>query len=188
VTAISLSDEQLAWARQHHDPRIDFRKQDYRDVDKQFDAIVSVEMVEAVGQAWWPAFFDCLMRCLKPGGLAAIQYIAIHDDIFRAYAASADFIQTYVFPGGMLVSDSQFRQLAADRGLEWRNEERFGRDYAETLRLWRERFDAVVEAGRLPPGFDERFVRLWRYYLMYCEGGFQGGGIDVVQVTLVKAG
>ena len=186
VTAISLSDEQLEWARKRCDPRVDFRKLDYRDVDGQYDAIASVEMVEAVGQAWWPAFFDCLVRCLKPGGRAVIQYIAIRDDIFASYAAGADFIQTYIFPGGMLVSDSQFRQLAAERGLDWCEDERFGGDYAETLRLWRERFDAAVEAGRLPPGFDESFVRLWRYYLMYCEGGFRGGGIDVVQVTLVK--
>jgi cyclopropane-fatty-acyl-phospholipid synthase len=186
VTAISLSDAQLAWASQHHDPRIAYRKLDYRDVIGQFDAIASVEMVEAVGQAWWPAFFDCLQRCLKPGGRAALQYIAIRDDIFPAYAASADFIQTYIFPGGMLVSDSQFRKLAAARGLEWREEQRFGQDYAETLRIWRERFDEAIEAGRLPSGFDQRFVRLWRYYLMYCEGGFRGGGIDVVQVTLVK--
>ncbi len=187
VTAISLSDRQLAWARERHDSRVDFFKLDYRDVSGQFDAIASVEMVEAVGQAWWPAFFDCLVRCLKPGGRAAIQYIAIRDDIFPAYAASADFIQTYIFPGGMLVSDSQFRALAAERRLDWCEEERFGQDYAKTLRLWRERFDAAIEAGRLPRGFNERFVRLWRYYLMYCEGGFRGGGIDVVQVTLVKA-
>ncbi len=187
VTAISLSDEQLGWARAHQDPRIDFRKLDYRDASGQFDAVVSVEMVEAVGQAYWPAFFDCLARCLKPDGRAAIQFIAIRDEIFDAYAAGADFIQTYVFPGGMLVRESSFRVLAAERGLDWRDEQRFGLDYAETLRLWRERFDAVIEAGCLPLGFDQRFVRLWRYYLMYCEGGFRGGGIDVVQVTLVKA-
>jgi cyclopropane-fatty-acyl-phospholipid synthase len=188
VTAISLSEAQLDWARARHDPGIDFRKLDYRDVSGQFDAIVSAEMVEAVGQAWWPTFFECIARCLKPGGRAAIQYIAIRDEIFDAYAASADFIQTYIFPGGMLVRESSFRQLAAAHGLDWQDEARFGADYAETLQLWRERFDALIEDGRLPVGFDQRFVRLWRYYLMYCEGGFRGGGIDVVQVTLVKAG
>lgn len=186
VTAISISDAQLAFARAHH-PGIVWEKRDYRDVAEVFDAIVSVEMVEAVGRAWWPAFFDCITRSLRPGGRAAIQYIAIDEAIFERYAASADFIQTYVFPGGMLVSEPAFRRLAAERGLEWRDEERFGQDYAETLRLWRERFEAMIDEGRLPPGFDERFVRLWRYYLMYCEGGFRGGGIDVVQVTLVKA-
>ncbi|MBS0474985.1 MAG: class I SAM-dependent methyltransferase [Proteobacteria bacterium] len=185
VTAISLSDEQLAWARQRH-AGIDFLRQDYRDVAGQFDAIASVEMVEAVGQEYWGAFFDSVNRNLKPGGRAAIQYIAIRDDIFPAYAAGADFIQTYIFPGGMLVSEAAFRQLAAERGLEWRDPAHFALDYAETLRLWRARFDLAVVEGRLPPDFDERFVRLWRFYLMYCEGGFRGGLIDVAQVTLVK--
>lgn len=186
VTAISLSDEQLDWARTRQDRSIDFRKQDYRDVTGPFDAIVSVEMVEAVGREYWGEFFDCVARNLKPGGRAAIQYIAIRDELFPAYAASADFIQAYVFPGGMLVSEAEFRQLAAARGLDWRDQHDFGLDYAETLRMWREEFDAAVAAGRLPAGFDDRFVRLWRYYLMYCEGGFRGGGITVAQVTLVK--
>jgi cyclopropane-fatty-acyl-phospholipid synthase len=186
VTAISISDEQLAWARDHHGQAIDFRKQDYRDITGQFDAIVSVEMVEAVGRAYWPDFFDSLARCLKPGGRAALQYISIRDAIFPGYAASADFIQAYIFPGGMLVSEAEFRRLAAERGLEWNDQVNFGLDYAETLKVWRASFDRAVEEGRLPPGFDQRFVALWRYYLMYCEGGFRGGGIDVAQVTLVK--
>ena len=192
VTAISLSDEQLAWARENHasgaSPAIDFRKTDYRDITGQFDAIVSVEMVEAVGRAFWPDFFDCIARCLKPGGRAAIQYIAMRDDLFDGYARSADFIQTYVFPGGMLIRESEFRGLAAARGLAWEDQSNFGFDYAETLRVWRENFDRVVAEGRLPPGFDKRFVGLWCFYLMYCEGGFRGGGIDVAQVTLVKRG
>jgi len=186
VTAISLSDEQLAWAREHHNPAIEFRKQDYRDVAQQFDAIVSVEMVEAVGREFWPSYFDCIANCLKPGGRAAIQYISIADEMFDAYAASADFIQAYIFPGGLLIRTSEFRQLAAERGLIWENQQNFGLDYAETLKIWRENFDAAVSEGRLPSGFDERFARLWRFYLMYCEGGFRGRGIDVHQVTLVK--
>ncbi len=187
VAAISLSDEQLGWARERHGAAgIEFRKQDYRDVTGQFDAIASVEMVEAVGQQYWPDFFDCIARCLKPGGRAAIQYIAMRDELFDAYAKSADFIQAYVFPGGMLVRESAFRRLAEERGLAWRDRTSFGQDYAETLRAWRENFDRAVEDGRLPPGFDERFVRLWRFYLMYCEGGFRGGGIEVTQVTLVN--
>ncbi len=187
VTAISLSEKQLAWAAERHGGAgIEFRKQDYRDVEGQFDAIASVEMVEAVGQEFWPDFFDCIARCLKPGGRAAIQYISMREDLFQRYAGSVDFIQAHVFPGGMLVRESTFRRLAEERGLEWYDSEAFGLDYAETLRLWRERFDAAVKQGRLPPGFDARFVRLWRYYLMYCEGGFRGGGIDVAQVTLVK--
>ncbi len=187
VTAISLSDEQLAWARERRgQSRIDYRKQDYRDTSGQFDGVASVEMVEAVGQEYWAAFFDCIARCLKPGGRAAIQYIAMRDELFDAYSRSADFIQTYVFPGGMLVRESTFRKLAAERGLEWQDQVSFAGDYAETLREWRARFDRAVEEGRLPTGFDARFVRLWRFYLMYCEGGFRGGVIDVAQVTLVK--
>lgn len=189
VTAITLSDEQKAWAEEHHgadDLPLRFQLTDYRDITGQFDGIASVEMVEAVGQRYWPAYLDCIARCLKPGGRAAIQYIAIDDAIFADYAASADFIQTYIFPGGMLVSTERFRALAAKRGLEWRDERRFGADYARTLKLWRYRFDAAVKKGRLPQGFDRKFIDLWRYYLMYCEGGFNGGGIWVAQVTLVK--
>jgi cyclopropane-fatty-acyl-phospholipid synthase len=145
-------------------------------------------MVEAVGRRFWPSWFDCIARHLKPGGRAAIQFIAIRDDLFDAYAASADFIQAYIFPGGLLIRESAFRALAAERGLAWEDRQDFGADYARTLRLWREAFDRAVEEGRLPPAFDARFVRLWRYYLMYCEGGFLGGGIDVSQVTLVKRG
>ncbi|MDE2435725.1 MAG: class I SAM-dependent methyltransferase [Sphingomonadales bacterium] len=191
VDAISLSDEQLAYCRTRdgdNGARIDFRKQDYRDVDGSYDAIVSVEMVEAVGQEYWPEFFDCLARNLKPGGRAALQFIAIDEAVFPAYSQGADFIQTYIFPGGMLVSEAAFRRLAAERGLDWTDASHFGNDYAETLRMWRDRFDDAVAGRRLPAGFDERFVRLWRFYLMYCEGGFRSGLIDVAQVTLVKTG
>jgi len=187
VTAISLSEAQLDWARQQRPAQIDFRKQDYRDVTGQFDAIASVEMVEAVGREYWSEYFACLARCLKSGGRAAIQYIAIREELFPAYARSADFIQTYIFPGGMLVSEAEFRELAARHGLDWRDQEDFALDYAETLKAWRENFDRAIAEGRLPPGFDARFQRLWRFYLMYCEGGFRGGGITVAQVTLVKA-
>lgn len=188
VTGISLSEEQLAWARERHDPGIGFRKQDYRDVEERFDAIVSVEMVEAVGREYWPSYFDCIARCLKPGGRAAIQFISMKDSLFEDYARSADFIQAYVFPGGLLIRTSEFEQLARERGLRWEDCESFGLDYAATLKAWRERFDAAAEQGRLPAEFDERFRRLWRFYLMYCEGGFRGRGIDVQQVTLVKEG
>ena len=185
VTAISLSDEQLAWGRAHH-PGVEFRKQDYRDTAGQFDAVVSVEMVEALGREYWPTFFDCLARNLKPGGRAAIQFIAMRDDLFEGYARNADFIQAYVFPGGLLIKTAEFRRLAAERGLSWEDQEDFGRDYAETLKTWRASFDAAEAKGRLPAGFDRRFCDLWRFYLMYCEGGFRGGAITVSQVTLVK--
>lgn len=155
---------------------------DYRDVTGTYDAVASIEMVEAVGQEYWPAYLDMIARVLKPGGRAAIQYISIADDVFPAYAGSVDFIQRYVFPGGMLLSESRFRILAEERGLTWIDQQNFGLDYAETLKRWREAFDAAD----LPVRYDERFRRLWRYYLQYCEGGFRGGGIDVAQVTLVK--
>lgn len=160
---------------------------DYRDIVGQYDAIASVEMVEAVGQEFWPAYLDCIARCLKPGGRAALQYIRIEDDIFEQYADGQDFIQRYIFPGGMLLSESRFRALAEERGLRWEGQIDYGEHYAETLRLWRERFEAAVAEGRLPAGFDQKFVALWRFYLMYCEGGFRGGGINVAQVTLVKS-
>ena len=185
VDAISLSDEQLEWARAHH-PGVNFLKQDYRDTAGQYDAIVSVEMVEALGREYWPAFMDCLARNLKPGGRAAIQFIALDDALFDAYARSADFIQAYIFPGGLLIRTSEFRQLAEARGLAWTDQEDFGQDYAETLLSWREAFEEAAAEGSLPPGFDRRFCDLWRFYLMYCEGGFRGGGITVSQVTLVK--
>ena len=190
VTGISLSDDQLAWCRSLPKPSggsMTFRKQDYRDVDGCYDGIVSVEMVEALGREYWPAFMDCLARNLKPGARAAVQFISIREELFDGYANNADFIQAYVFPGGLLIRTSEFRSLAEERGLAWTDQRDFGGHYAETLRLWRVDFDRAAAEGRLPGQFDARFRNLWRYYLMYCEGGFRGGGIDVSQVTLVKA-
>lgn len=189
VEAISLSDDQLAWCRAQPVPSggtVVFRKQDYRDVARQYDSIVSVEMVEALGREYWPAFMDSLARNLKPGGRAAIQLISIREALFESYARNADFIQAYVFPGGLLIRTREFRRLAEERGLTWTAQVDFGADYAETLRIWRGNFDAAIAQGRLPTVFDGRFCDLWRYYLMYCEGGFRGGGIEVSQVTLVR--
>ena len=186
VTAISLSDQQLAYARATWSPSIRFEKRDYRDVTGSFDAIASCEMVEALGREYWPTFMDAVAGNLKPGGRAAIQYISMADDLFEAYARAADFIQAYIFPGGLLIKTSEFRALAEARGLTWRDQSDFGAHYAETLRLWRVRFDRAVEENRLPDGFDARFVRLWRYYLAYCEAGFRCGNVNVHQVTLVK--
>ena len=190
VTAITLSPSQKLWAEKGMAARANpplIKLCDYRDVTGTYDAIASVEMVEAVGQTYWPTYLDTINRCLKLGGRAAIQYISIADDAFEAYSRSADFIQTYVFPGGMLISESRFRALAEEKGFIWEEPAHFGLHYAETLRRWLIRFDDAVEGGKLPPGFDARFIRLWRTYLMYCEGGFRSGGIDVTQVTLVKA-
>ena len=191
VVGLTLSSEQKAWtdARMHKAGlfgRVSIELTDYRDVQGTFDAVASVEMVEAVGQDYWPSYLGAISRALKPGGGAAIQLISIREPLFEAYAENTDFIQTYIFPGGMLVSEDRFRRIAEESGLNWRDRKGFGLHYAETLKRWRGSYDEAVEEGRLPPGFDARFHNLWRYYLMYCEGGFRGGGIDVAQVTLVK--
>ncbi|USU12685.1 cyclopropane-fatty-acyl-phospholipid synthase family protein [Sphingomonadaceae bacterium OTU29THOMA1] len=186
VHALTLSTEQKAAVDARQLPGVTVSLTDYRDVAGRFDAIASIEMVEAVGQAYWPAYCDTIARLLKPGGRAAIQYITIADDVFERYAQGVDFIQRYVFPGGMLLSESRFRSLCEARGLVWADHHSFGLDYAQTLRHWRERFDNSDKAGRLPERLDARFRDLWRYYLMYCEGGFRGRGIDVAQVTLIK--
>jgi cyclopropane-fatty-acyl-phospholipid synthase len=191
VVGLTLSTEQKAWAERRIaeeglTDRIEIRLQDYRDTDERFDAIASVEMVEAVGERWWPVYLDCIARNLEPGGRAALQFISIDHRLFANYRRSADFIQTYIFPGGMLLDEPSFAELANQRGLGWQDRDGFGPDYAQTLRIWRERYDAAVDRGALP-GFDGAFHRLWRYYLMYCEGGFRGRAIDVAQVTMIKA-
>jgi cyclopropane-fatty-acyl-phospholipid synthase len=191
VVGLTLSAEQQAWAEARMgkaglSDRVSIELADYRDVTGSFDAVASVEMVEAVGQDYWASYLQAIARVLGPGGRAALQLISIREELFDAYAASADFIQTYVFPGGMLISEPRFQALAELAGLSWRDRTGFGLDYAETLKLWRERYDAAVEQDHLPLGFDPAFHDLWRYYLMYCEGGFRGRGIDVAQVTLVK--
>lgn len=191
VVGLTLSEEQKAWAERKIaqvglSDRIEIRLQDYRDTAEQFDAVASVEMVEAVGQRWWGAYLDCIARNLKPAGRAALQFISIDHDLFDRYAHNVDFIQTYIFPGGLLLDEKQFAALGRDCGLSWDGREGFGRDYAETLKRWRQRYDQAVAKGALP-GFEEPFHDLWRYYLMYCEGGFRGGVIDVAQVTMVRA-
>jgi cyclopropane-fatty-acyl-phospholipid synthase len=188
VLGLTLSTEQKAWAErkiaeQGFADRVEIRLQDYRETVGQYDAVASVEMVEAVGQRWWGAYLDCIARNLRPGGRAALQFIGMDHRLFDRYARNPDFIQTYIFPGGVLLDEPQFAALAVERGLSWQDREGFGNDYADTLRLWRERYDAAVAAGRLA-GFADEFHDLWRYYLMYCEGGFRGGAIDVAQVTL----
>ncbi|WP_029940478.1 SAM-dependent methyltransferase [Sphingomonas astaxanthinifaciens] len=188
VTGLTLSTEQKAWAERRIAEegladRIAILLEDYRDHRGTYDKLASVEMVEAVGRRWWPAYLEAIAGALRPGGIAALQYISIRPELFDAYARSADFIQTYIFPGGMLLSEPVFSDLAQVCGLSWEDRLGFGPDYAETLRLWRERYDIAVEAGRLKE-FSPDFHDLWRYYLTYCEGGFRGGGIDVAQVTM----
>ena len=191
VTAVTLSTEQLGYAQDRVNDaglagRVDLRLQDYRDIDDApFDAIASIEMFEAVGREYWPGFFATLHDKLKPGGRACIQSITIRDDLFERYIAGTDFIQQYIFPGGLLPSPSQFRAQAQAAGLEVVNELAFGADYAETLRRWRERFLAE-ELGVRRNGFDTRFMRIWEFYLGYCEAAFDGGNTDVIQFTLRK--
>ncbi|WP_324808712.1 cyclopropane-fatty-acyl-phospholipid synthase family protein [Sphingomonas sp. LY29] len=190
VVGLTLSTEQKAWADERIaeaglSDRIDIRLQDYRAIDERFDAVASVEMVEAVGQRYWPDYLDCIARNLRPGGHAALQFISIDHRLFDDYAKSADFIQAYIFPGGMLIDEPRFEALARGRDLSWDDRNGFGSDYAETLLEWRRRYDAAVAAGQLEE-FDEAFHNLWRYYLMYCEGGFRGRGIDVAQVTMIR--
>ncbi len=193
VTGVTLSTEQLAWARERMDnaslaDRADLRLQDYRDIrDEPFDAIVSIEMFEAVGREYWPGYFATLNRCLKPGGQACIQTITIHDDLFDRYVKSTDFIQQYIFPGGMLPCDRAFREEARKAGLEVVNALAFGPDYAETLRRWRTDFHAHLHQVQ-GLGFDQRFQHIWEFYLSYCEAAFDMGNTDVVQYTLRKPG
>ena len=176
TTGLTLSPAQLAWA-QKRVPSADLRLQDYRDLNEQFDHVVSIEMFEAVGERWWPTYFKTLAKALKSEGRAVVQSITIRDDIFPEYRRSTDFIQQYIFPGGMLPSRSVFRAEAAKQGLVVRNEYAFGLDYAKTLAEWRHAFEANwPEIQKL--GFDEPFRRLWRMYLCYCEAGFLAGNID----------
>jgi cyclopropane-fatty-acyl-phospholipid synthase len=183
VTGLTLSSEQLEWA-QARVPGADLRLQDYRDLrGEPFDALVSIEMFEAVGLAYWPQFFEAVKRHLKPGGRACIQSITIRDDLFDRYVDGTDFIQQYIFPGGLLPSRSAFRQAAWAAGLDVVDELAFGADYAHTLACWRERFHAQEAAVRAL-GFDFRFIRTWEFYLAYCEAAFAGANTDVVQFTL----
>jgi cyclopropane-fatty-acyl-phospholipid synthase len=188
VTGITLSDEQLAWAqarmqRQGLSEQVTLSICDYRDVQGQFDHIVSIEMFEAVGLRHWPGFFSMVKRSLKPGGQAAIQTIDIADEQFETYVRSTDFIQQYIFPGGMLPSPSRFRELAQNAKLSVVDEFSFGLDYAETLNRWLQQFEAKLQDVR-ELGFDESFVRIWRMYLAYCEAGFREQRTDVKQWLL----
>lgn len=189
VTALTLSREQLGYASERLADRqiaADLRLQDYRDEDGCYDGIASIEMFEAVGEAYWPAYFSTLRRCLKPGGRACVQTIVIADELFARYKIGTDFIQQYVFPGGMLPSPSAFKARAAAARLKVIDEHTFGRDYARTLATWRQRFMARLGDVRAL-GFDDRFIRIWQFYLAYCEAAFARKNTDVVQYTLAHA-
>tara|TARA_R110002072_G_scaffold20535_14_gene74383 strand:- start:892 stop:2073 length:1182 start_codon:yes stop_codon:yes gene_type:complete len=191
VTALTVSRAQFDEARRRVmaaglGEKVDIRLCDYRDLDGDWDHAVSVEMIEAVGEKYWPVYFDRVASCIRPGGTFALQAIVIENARFDAYRRSADFIQKHIFPGGALLSPDVLRDHAAAVGLTWQSSAGYGLDYAETLARWRHRFDDVADriAGM---GFDERFRRCWSFYLAYCEGGFRAGNIDALQVALVKA-
>jgi cyclopropane-fatty-acyl-phospholipid synthase len=191
VTGVSLSSAQTAYARERMAragcaDRANLRLQDYRDVTGQYDGVASIEMFEAVGERYWPAYFRTVRRGLKPGARACIQTITIADARFVQYRRNSDFIQQYIFPGGMLSSPSRFVAEANRAGLEVDDVYSFGHDYAETLKRWLSAFDARLDAVRAQ-GFDDRFVRCWRFYLAFCAAGFASKTTDVAQYTLSVA-
>lgn len=189
VTSITLSTEQLAEAQaravaQGLSERVHFRLQDYRDHDGRYDRIASIEMYEAVGEQHWPDYFAAIQRMLVPGGVAALQGITISPEIFDEYRRKRDFIQKYIFPGGMLCPPEHFQRLAGEAGLQPEDAQFFGPDYARTLAIWHR--NVLAQRERILASFDVRFLRMWRYYLSYCECGFNTASIDLMQISLRK--
>jgi cyclopropane-fatty-acyl-phospholipid synthase len=190
VTGITISPAQFEFARRRLfeaglAERAEIRLVDYRDLEGQFDKVASIEMFEAVGEAYWPAYFGKIREVLSPGGMAGLQIITIRDELFADYRSRADFIQKYIFPGGMLPSETRLREETHRAGLEWGGVIRFGQNYADTLAEWARRFEGAWDEIR-GLGFDERFRRLWRFYLSYCEAGFRSERTDVVQLSLSR--
>jgi cyclopropane-fatty-acyl-phospholipid synthase len=190
VVGLTISQEQREFAQKRIfeaglSERVEIRFQDYRDERGQYERIASIEMIEAVGEEFWPRYFSQLRDRLLPGGLAGIQAITIRDSMFQTYRRDVDFIQRYVFPGGMLPSPAVLKSLGERFGIPVIKERIFGQDYARTLATWRDNFRQAWPNLK-PLGFDERFRRLWEYYLAYCEAGFLSGNIDVRQVIFAK--
>ena len=188
VTGVTLSREQLAYAtdrirRGGLDELVTLQFRDYRDIAEKYDHVVSIEMFEAVGERYWPLYYEKLRACLRPGGKAALQIITIDDRAYHYYRRRTDFIQRYIFPGGMLPPVNKLEQLAQDAGLEIEEKRFYGRDYATTLKQWHRAFDACRDEVTAL-GFDENFRRMWKYYLSYCEAGFLLGRIDLLQIVL----
>ena len=191
VVGLTISREQRDFAqRRIHaaglNDKVEIRLRDYRDERDRYDRIASIEMIEAVGEQFWPKYFSQLRDRLLPGGLAGIQAITIQDSMFAHYRREVDFIQRYIFPGGMLPSPEVLKALGQRFGVPVIRERIFGQDYAKTLAIWRNNFRAAWPSLR-PLGFDDRFRRLWEYYLSYCEAGFLSGNIDVRQVVFAKS-
>jgi cyclopropane-fatty-acyl-phospholipid synthase len=196
ITGLTLSTEQLVCAQDRLGKlgcteSVHFKLQDYRDEGqdeatskpRQYDGIASIEMFEAVGEAYWPSYFDCIARNLKDDGIACVQSIVIKNELFERYRAGTDFIQRYIFPGGMLPSPAVFEAAAAKAGLVVTDRFSFGKDYARTLAVWRRNFLTVLPQVRAL-GYSERFIKMWEFYLAYCEAGFDSGDTDVMQFTL----
>ena len=186
VTGLTISKEQLAYGqsrikRAGLEDRVELRFQDYRDETGKYDQIASIEMFEAVGEKYWPTYFNKIKECLKPEGTAGLQIITLPDRNFEKYRSRPDFIQRYIFPGGMLPSPSALEKVTGEQGLLLSNERIFAHDYAKTLREWRKVFHAKWDEVK-SLGFDQRFKRMWEFYLHYCEAGFQTESIDVRQV------
>jgi cyclopropane-fatty-acyl-phospholipid synthase len=190
VTAVTVSQAQFNEAQKRVaaaglGEKVDLQLRDYRDLDGTWDHAVSVEMIEAVGEKFWPEYFSRVGSAVRPGGTFALQAIVIENDRFDAYRRSADFIQKHIFPGGALPSPDVIRAHAQSAGMSWKTANGYGIDYADTLAQWRARFEAAGDRVTAM-GFDERFRRCWSFYLAYCEGGFRAGNIDALQVALVK--
>ncbi len=186
LTAITISPRQHHYATQRLKNEADIQLKDYRDIKGKFDSIVSIEMIEAVGEQYWPRYFKTIKDCLADHGKAAIQAIVVEDSYFPIYRSRSDFIRQHVFPGGMLLSPQKIQESAENAGLKVDGLFRFGKDYAKTLRLWLDKFEASLsEIHDL--GYDDRFVRVWRYYLAICAATFSSGRTDVMQIELSHA-
>jgi cyclopropane-fatty-acyl-phospholipid synthase len=190
VVGLTISKEQRDFAQKRIqeaglDDKVEIRLQDYRDERDRYDRIASIEMIEAVGEEFWPNYFSQLRDRLLPGGLAGIQAITICDSSFPEYRKEVDFIQRYAFPGGMLLSPQILKSLGERFGVPVIRERIFGQVYAKTLATWRSNFRSAWP-NLTPLGFDERFRRLWEYYFAYCKAGFLSGNIDVRQVVFAE--
>ena len=188
VTGVTISKEQYEFAKKRLSKFGNLAKvklQDYRDIDGKYNHIVSIEMFEALGEKYWKKYFKMLFSILKPGGKLIIQSITINNNDFFSYRKCSDFIQQYIFPGGMLPSPKIFKDVAVKQGFIYRGDLEFGRDYGITLKRWEENFSSVLSRVK-KLGFDDKFIRTWRFYLKYCQGGFEANKISVFQFSFTK--
>ena len=193
VTGLTISQEQYDFAvermaRQGLSDLVEIKLQDYRDEKGTYDGIASIEMFEAVGEKYWPTYFDTVRDRLRPGKSATLQIITIEDHRFEAYRKGVDFIQKYIFPGGMLPSPTILRGEVEKAGLRVKQSIEFGESYSQTLRRWHDTFNAKWDEVVSLRGFDDRFRRMWNFYLTSCAAGFHAGNIDVTQITVTKPG